>query len=196
MSNEYERVAYSIDVPRETGVEGFIVAIREVLKQSRVQSVEIDARGKVNVVRFVRASEPRTEISVDFSTVTPAAAVRSGRVIEIVTQPSDNPLEVLLRLYTACTRDQMFPVALIIGADSTFPAWLRSFGYDVDPLERLYGQPVLSDRHVPDDALILATSYGPNGALADVQHCYKVALPLVLPVIVPAVVTNEEEITT
>jgi hypothetical protein len=197
MSTEFERVESTIEVPRETGVDGFVVAIRAVLKQPRVQKVEIDARGKVLVTRFVRANEPVTEIGVDFSSVTPSSAVRSGYVIEVQTVPGDSALGVVARLFAACARDQMYPVAFIVGADSSVNAWLAKSGYDVLLNGSMYGQRVLADRHIPDDVLILATSYGPHGDLVDVHSCYKCTLPLVLPHAVlpdmPLVRTEDEE---
>lgn len=197
MNADFERVEETISVPKETGVEGFIVAMREVLKKPRVQEVKIDARGKMSVTRFVRVGEPRSTISVEFESVTPYAAVRSGHVIELLRQESDEPLTVLAKMLERCAADQMYPVAFIIGAKSSFFEWVKfPFRHGT-----VLGLRVFEDRHVGDDVLILASSYGPDGDLVDVQNCYKIALPLIPPEVgqdveVPTVKIEEEGTTT
>ena len=177
MTVEFERIDEEIDVPRETGVEGFILALRTILRKPRVQSVGIDVRGRITVTRFVRAEEPQVEFAIDFSSVTPSAAVRSGEVLEVDVPAGEEPKTTVFRLFNEASRDQLYPVAFVVGANSSFYRWLDAsaqvFGNNI------FGQRVLKDRQIPDDVLILATSFGPRGELVDVQRCYKITLPLV-----------------
>ena len=202
MTADFERFEETIDVPREAGVEGFLRALREVLTKPRVQEVKIDARGKMHVVRFVRPNEPRDPLNVDFSSVTPAAAVRSGFVIEVPVAAGEEPLRAVCSLFHACELESMYPICFITGADSRLPTWLGIDMFDflnapIGSDLKMCGLRLLKDRNIPDDALILATAYGPNADLIDVRNCYKLTIPLSAPVQEPVVlapaVRMEEE---
>jgi len=197
MSTDFERIEEEIEVPRETGIDGFLLAIRAVLKKPRVQTVHIDARGKITVSRFVRANEPQVEFSIDFASVTPASAVRRGEVVELTVPEAEDPKTTVFRLFNEAARDQVYPVAFVVGAQSAFRKWVAG-SLDVYG-SSLFGLRVLSDRHIPDDVLILVTAYGPSGDLVDVQRCYKVTLPLTQPsaafLAVPVVKIEEGETT-
>lgn len=177
---DYKEISETLAIPPHAGVEGFILAIRDILKQPRVTSIAIDARGKVSFTRYARPEEPRKQIEVDFASVTPAAVVRNGLVREIDLE--DKPAYALVPLlFNHAAVDKMYPVAWVVGPQSTFHEWhKRNVGIGLNE-HTAYGLPILRDRFIPDETLLLCCSYGPGGALIDAQQAYKITIPFVPP---------------
>ncbi len=176
-ATSFELVTESVDVPKNTGVEGFLLAIRQILKRrQRVQKIEIDARGKVSYSHYARAEDNRTPIEIDFDSVSPNAAIRNADVRELIIEETA-PQIVIPKMLARASIDQMFPVAFVTGANTVLFDWIKKeTGIDF-PDGTAFGLPVLRDRHIPDETLVLATSFGPHGALVDVQRSYKVVMP-------------------
>lgn len=175
---EYQEVQDVLDVPRHAGVEGFLLAIRSILKMPRVTGIAIDNRGKVTFTRYVRKEEPRKQIEIDFETVAPSAVIRNGRVIEVdVEAHQGNAAACLAHMFLRAANDHMFPVGWIVSPNSRLAAWHTATTQVNLPSDSAYGLPIHRDRHIPDESLILACAYGPDAALVDVQLAYKITMP-------------------
>lgn len=175
---EYQEVTDTVDVPRHAGVEGFVLAIREILRYPRVMSFSADNRGKISFTRFARREEPRKKIEIDFDTVSPSAIIRNGKVEELDVEAIDgNAAVVAAKIFGRAAADNMYPVAWVVGAASYLPAWhAKTTGIEL-LTAMAYGLPILRDRFIPDETLLLACAFGPGAALIDAQTAYKITMP-------------------
>lgn len=177
-------VTHSIDVPKNTGHEGFIHTIRQILKLSRIQSINISARGKVTYERYVAGEEPRSAIGVDFTGIEPSHIIRNAiNGVEEIILDAQNAAVILVDMLDRSRTDGFFPTAFVSGANSTFWDWYPGTTlYPLSARDSICGLPLYYDRHVPDTALILCASFTSDGALIDTQKAYKIEMA---PVLVP-----------
>lgn len=182
--SEYKEVADTLDIPSHAGIEGFLLAIRQILRMPRVTSIVVDASGKISYTRYARPEEPRKNIEADFDSVAPNALVRNALIQELDSHDQKNAAICIAGMFNAAAADHMYPVGFVTGANSNLYAWHASTtGIRLDR-ENVYGLPVYPDRFIPDDALLLVTAYARGGSLVDVQKSYKLAMPSrVVPVI-------------
>ena len=69
----YQQHDEEIDVPKGTGLEGFLATVRAVLKLPRVQDIRIDSRGKISYSFFLREGEEKQLLGVNFDDLMPYA---------------------------------------------------------------------------------------------------------------------------
>ena len=173
---EYEEVEGDIEVPRNTGIDGFLKVIKHVLKLPRVQRVEIDARGHVTYMYHMRAGEPPPTIDMNFESVQPYGVIRNSLVREL-SLTSDNAAVTLGQLFSQASLEQLFPVALVGGMNTLLWDWYkRTTGVALPPGDTVYGLPFLSDRFVEDHVLILCAAYSRHSTLVDTQKSFKLAI--------------------
>jgi hypothetical protein len=177
--SEYKEINDSIEVPRNTGIEGFLRVVRDILKRPRVQGIEIDARGKVSYRYFARQGEEKLPLSTDFETLRPYMVVRNGKAVELV-DPSPHAPTALGQLFDMAAVDHLFPVAWVAGVQSRFWDWYASSTkLSLSSREELFGLPFLTDREIPDESLLLCTAFARAASLIDVQKSYKIVIPQV-----------------
>jgi hypothetical protein len=180
---EYQEVTDTLEVPKHVGVEGFILAIRSILKLPRVVSIAIDAKGKITHTRFIRKEEPRKTIEVDFDTVAPSAIIRNGTVVEMDLEAyMNNAATCIAAMFARAAADHMYPVAWVVGGATHLHQWHQKTTEVSLPANSVYGLQVFYDRFIPDETLLLACAYGPNSALVDTRMAYKITMPGAPPV--------------
>lgn len=173
----YTEHSQSMEIPKGTGIEGFLRAVREILTLPRVQDIHIDSRGKVTYKYFLREGEEARALNLEFESLMPYAVVRNGHVEEVLVV-NNNAGVVLAQMFARAGADHMYPVAWVGGANSTFWRWFDAcMGFKSTSHDELFGLPFLRDRMVEDSVLILCTAYGPRAALTDTQRSYKVLIP-------------------
>jgi hypothetical protein len=177
---KYEEKNESIEVPKGSGIDGFLLAIRQILQLPRVQSVIIDARGKVSYKYFLREGEEALGLVLNFDELMPYAIVRNGEVEEVLPM-SGNAAVVIGQLFERAASDHVYPVAWVAGANSTFWRWfdaaLEGRGVAGTHRDELFGLPFLRDRMVDDRVLLLCCAFGRRAALAETQRSYKILMP-------------------
>lgn len=184
---DYQLVTDSLDVPKHAGIEGFIHAIRGILRLSRVVGLEVDSRGKVTYRRYVRPEEPRKTIQVDFDSVAPSAVVRNGTVQELdLSEFQHNAAVAVAVLFQRAASEQMFPVGWIVSPTSRIWDWHRTTTGVGLIQESAYGLPIFKDRHIPDESLLFAMAYARDAALIDTQMAYKILIPSTQELSLPA----------
>lgn len=180
MSDEFQEVVDEINVPPNTGEAGFIHTIRTYLRMPRVQEINIDSRGTVRVRRFAKQNDSDRNVGVDveFTQLQPHGVVRNTHVEEVSFYEGANAAVVLGGLLDLVAVSQLRPLAFMTGADSALWEWYRvSTGVPLKNRENLHGFPVLTDRALPDTALILAAGYGRDAALVDTRTAFKIEMP-------------------
>jgi hypothetical protein len=176
--NEYQEVTQNLEIPVHAGVEGFLAALRQILRLPRVTNVNIDANGKVSYTRFVRQEEPRKHVEVDFDSVSPSMLVRNIEVQELdLSEYIGNASVCIAAMFSSAAAEQMFPVAFVTGAATTLFQWhRRTTGVQLIG-SSAYGLPVHRDRFIPDEALILTCAFARGGGLIDARKSYKITMP-------------------
>jgi hypothetical protein len=181
MAEEYEELTGTIEVPANVGIEGFLLAIRNILKLPRVQDVHINARGNISFKRFVRKGEGHDPLEVNFDSLMPYAIIRNSMVSELAA-PSDNAAVAVAQLFAMAARDHLVPVSFVGGAKTDFWAWLdKSTGVpmSLSSTDEAFGVPFLRDRQLEDHVLVLCAAYTRTSTLIDVQRSYKLVIPRV-----------------
>lgn len=174
---EYQEVRDTIEVPKNTGRQGFLRAIEDILKLPRLQGINIDARGKVDFRYYLREGEPKKALETDFETLEPYAIIRNSILRELV-EPDENAAVALGQLFDGAATDHLFPVAFVGGASSLFWAWYEeTTGLALGSREELYGIPFLNDRSLEDYVLVLCAGFTRGSALIDTQRSYKLVIP-------------------
>jgi hypothetical protein len=176
----YEQHEEEMDIPKGSGAEGFLRAIKDILKLPRVQEIHIDARGKISYTFFLREGETKRVATPKFEDLMPFAIVRNAKVVEVDVSEKEKAGAALAHLFRAPAIDHMFPVAFVVGASTTFWEWYEySFGMKADFQEELFSLPVHSDRMAPDDVILLCAAFSRNRDLAETQKVYKLLIPKV-----------------
>lgn len=165
----------TIEVPSNTGVEGYLKVVGEILELPRVQKVVLEI-GSISYRRFRKEDEPERNVGQDLETLQPAAVVRSHPISEIKAS-SDSAAVVVAQLFAQAAMDGYNPVAFVSGLHSMFWSWhARSTGLVLNKKEA-YGLAFYGDQQLPDEALILCAAYGRRASMVDVQCSYKVTIP-------------------
>jgi hypothetical protein len=173
---EMKRVHKSISVPRGTGVEGLLQAVRGILTLGRVQEVVISARGEVSYSRLVAEDGEDPELEIDLGSLSPYAVIRTHRLEEIEVLPGDSAAVAMSRLFFAASRDGFFAIALATGPRTVFQEWhSRTTGVGVGA-DEAYGLPVLGDPDIPDDVLVLCAGPSRTSRLIDTRRSYKLVM--------------------
>jgi hypothetical protein len=174
---EYKEIEAAVDVPANTGIKGFLYAIEGIIKLGRVQSIVVDAYGRITYRHFVREGEARAPLALNFETLSPSGVIRNSKLREL-SPVSDNAAVAMSQLFHAAAIDHLNPVALVAGTTTNFWKWYEmSTGLVFTSHEELYGVPFLTDRMYEEHVLILCAAYPRAGALVDTQQSYKIVIP-------------------
>ena len=176
---ELEEVVHEIEVPSNTGIDGFLHTIKILLRLSRLQELRIDSRGKITYRRFVdNEEEERRSVSVDFTTLEPHWIIRNSKVEEVQVYAGANAAVVIGGLLDLVATNQLKPLAFISGAATALWDWYKSTtNVRLRNRDVLHGFTFFTDRAIPDTALILAAGYGKDAVLADTRVSYKIEIP-------------------
>lgn len=177
---EYEEVEGVVEVPPNTGVAGFLKTLEGILKLPRVQSINIDVRGRVRFQRFIRDGEKNEPLAIDFETLLPSAIIRNGVVVELTTplEGHTNAAVAIGKLFNMMAVDKLNAVAFVGGANSHVWAWYKeSTGNELVSHDELHGVPFVTDRHFEDHVLVLCAAYAKPATLIDIQKSYKLIIP-------------------
>jgi hypothetical protein len=174
---DYKEVTETVEVPKNTGVRGFLRVVEDILKRPRVQGIEIDARGKVSFRYFARKGEENLPLRTDFETLMPYMVVRNGKAVEL-SDPSIHAPTAVGQLFDMAAVDHLYPVAWVAGSNTKLWDWyVRSTNFNPSSREEFFGLPFLTDRNIPDETLLLGAAFARGAALIDLQKSYKIVIP-------------------
>lgn len=182
MMEDYREVTGTIEVPANTGIDGFLKTIRELLKRPRLQEIVIDARGKVTFRRFAKNGEnygdPNNNFGVDLSDLSPYNVIRNAQVTECIPPDGLSAPVIVSIMFDRVAKDRLIPLAFATGANTALWAWYQyTTGYSFETRDRFFGLPILFDRQLPDTALLLCAGFGRDAKFIDTQVSYKVEMP-------------------
>jgi hypothetical protein len=175
---EYTEIEKVVEVPRGTGIDGYVEMVRSILRKGKVQEVLLRTNGRVSYRRFVRTDEPEDELKVDLSTLMPWHIIRNGDIQELPTPTIEtNAAVVISQLFGAVRVDGFKPVAFVTSGESLFWKWHNESTGVVFGKDEAYGLPFFPDPEIPQDVLILCAAFSRDARLVDVRKSYKVTIP-------------------
>ena len=179
---DYELVTNSVEVPKNTGIEGFLHTLREILKLPLVQNINIDSKGKVTYKRYVADGE-RQVVGIDYSGMEPWYIARNAPDgVEELLHNSTNGAVTLTAMMDRASMEKLYPIAFVVSPNTVLWNWYNTTtGFSLGAAGRLCGLPLVTDRHIPDTALILCASFAREGALVDTQKAYKIEMDMGAP---------------
>jgi hypothetical protein len=177
---EFELIEETTEIPKGSGIDGFLLVIKHILIMPRVQSITIDGRGKIHMKRYARKDEPTVQSMLDLATVEPATIAMANTIEEVVYDQHDlrGAIDIVCMLMSKASVDKLYPVCFLAGVQTPLFDWIRKTSMFTFSPDSLMGFPVHLLRTIPDDTLLLCTAFGPRASVVDIRHTYKVALPL------------------
>lgn len=165
-----------LEVPKNSGIEGFLATIKAILKLPAVQRVVIEPN-KIVLTRLIDPNKSNVPVELDFEGLLPYSVLRNcERIREIA--PRDSVYSTLVAVMMAASKDRLYPVAFATGADTALLKWYENgTGDELDDEAPLLGIPVYRDRQIEDTHLYLCAARSRGGALVDTVRAYKVQLP-------------------
>ncbi len=177
--NEFKEVTDTIQVPRNTGIEGFLHTVKTLLRLPKVTDIHIDSRGTITCKRYAKEGDSTHNAGVDFEALTPSSIVRNTHVDEVTAPSNANAAVLIGSLFDMVSVAQLKPLAFLTGADSALWEWYRTTTHSsLNSRDTLHGLPLHTDRKIPDTALILAAGYGRDAALVDARNSFKLEMPV------------------
>ena len=172
---DYEERTDEAEVPKNTGLPGLFKLLGGLLNEiPRVKEVVIKSNGKVRYTWYAPHDAPEKVLQMQFDSLKPYAVIRNTNLLEVTPRM---PYMILSSLFMACDRDRLHPICFVSGAETKlWKLLVAHFGIEYENAESVYGYPLLLDKDVPDDALILCASFARTNQLADTYRCYKVLL--------------------
>lgn len=176
----YVQYDETIEVPLNTGIEGFMRSVREVLRLPNVNNIAINSKGKIDYTFFLREGETKRVAAVNFDNLMPMAIVRNASVQEVLDR-DDSATVAILQLFRAASIDHLSPIGFITGSNSLLWPWYEhTTPLRAERRDELFGLPVHFDRQCPDEVLLLAAAFTPRAELVDMNKAYKIDLPPVV----------------
>jgi hypothetical protein len=175
---DYQEHNEKIEVPKQTGVEGFLHAIKAILMLPNVKRIEISANGEVSYRYFLPKDAKTAPLKVNFESLEPYAVVRNaGKVVELP-DPDQNAAIALAQLFNLASLDHLHPLALVGSPNSNLWAWYEeTTSVKLPNKESLLGLPYFGDRMIEDGTLILCAGFARDGGLIDTHKSYKLCIP-------------------
>jgi len=177
---DYQEKIERVEIPKSTGVEGFLHAIKAILQLPNIQKIEISGKGEVSYRYFVPkdAKDVATgSLKVSFETLEPYGVIRNGKVVELMS-PALNAAVAIGQLFNMASLDHLHPLALVGGANTELWAWYEgTTSIHMPTMESLYGLPFYGERMLEDNVLVLCAGFVRDGSLIDTQKSYKLCIP-------------------
>ena len=173
---EYKEMTETVDVPKNTGAEGFLLVVSKLLRLPRVQNISISGSGTVRYTRVIRQDEKVTPIDIDFSSVTPFGVIRNNDIVEI--EEDKDSVHAVARLFQSAAMEHLFPVVWVSGPDTTFWMWHERQKLQMSSSrDEAYGLPFLYDDQVPASTLLFATAYTRGASVLNIKKTFKILMP-------------------
>ena len=172
------QVEGTVTVPKNTGVEGFLRTLGDLLKRPRLKQIVIDAKGCVTYTQLVSEGEADPEeepYAFRHKDLTPSEIIKRVRLKEYTA--SKHAACALIDLLGQASRRGLYPKAFVVGTDSRLRGWFEeSTGNPQDFSEMLSGLPLLEDGGVPDQALVLLAVTDPNDPVHESTFGFKIEI--------------------
>jgi hypothetical protein len=169
---DYVERSGHVVVPKNAGIKGLLKTVEAILSEiPSIQTITIGADGRVWYSWFApEGAADKTGLEVDFTDVLPYAVIRNTRVVEVASKEPGAQF-LLLEMFTKASLEQRFPICFVAGTDSCLWRWLG-----MQPGVSLFGCFIYYDAEVPDDVLILCTSYARTTSITDTDCAFKITM--------------------
>ena len=175
---EYQEHNEKIEVPKQSGVEGFLHALKAILTLPNVKKIEISSNGEVAYRYFLPKDAATAPLKVNFESLEPYAVIRNAGQVTELAFPDFNAAIALAQLFNMAAQDHLHPLALVGSPNSNLWAWYEeTTSIKLLNKEGLFGLPFLGDRMIEDGTLVLCAGFARDGSLIDTHKSYKLCIP-------------------
>lgn len=175
----FSKVEDKLQVPANTGIEGFILLFRKILTTPRVQHIAVNVRGEVTVQRLVADEDPSVDVGpleIDFGPLQLPAIVQRAEAVSI-DQPLGLPDERIIPYLLSAVQDaHLYPTLFVVQSCSAFRKWLTETTGCVFA-GGCFGLGLEEDPTLPEDALLLLAAPEPSNVPLNATHKFRAALP-------------------
>lgn len=174
---EFEEHTDSVTIPKNTGLAGLLATIKSLLEEiPRVKELRLTQAGVLHYTWYAPVGALERTPRIAFEDLQPYAVIRNNQVQEVAV-PSQALL--LFSLFMECQQDRLYPICLVVGAETIFWRWLQAVTeMRVPTNSSMFGYPVLADPNVPDDVLILCSAYARSSHIEDTYRAYKALMEM------------------
>lgn len=168
----------SIDIPPNTSIEGFMHAVREVIRLPRVQKIVIDKTGRVTFTqKLIEGEENAHNVNVVFDHLQPYHVIRNTTTKELNYPQSMSSVAVVAAMIDFVSSSGLTPIAFVASTSTILWSWIY-FSDDLSLANRdnLLGYPLYLDRNIPDTALVLCAGLDGTTALVDTRLSLKIEM--------------------
>jgi hypothetical protein len=175
---ESNQVTRQIQVPAKTGLEGFLHAVREIIRKPQVLRIVIERTGTVLYTQRTENDEGEEDnIGISFDHLEPYAIIRNSATRELTYPPTLGASEVLTSMFDELALNGYAPICFVVSPNTELWNWIYfSSGIEVHHTGALLGYPLYEDKEIPDTALILCAGIGTSMALIDTKLAVKVEM--------------------
>lgn len=177
---KYVETQHTIEVPKNTGMEGFLHTIRELLKLDKIKEITINSKGEVSYRRMVPEEITQDPIMIDYEGLQPSSIIRMGSLAEMVND-GELPHILVSNMFSQLDIERLSPVCWASGAATVLSKWYAGSGVKLPAIDNFYGLPLHLDRALPDSVLILCASSTDSPALVDCHRFLKVDMEEPIP---------------
>lgn len=182
----HRKETQQVAIPRNTGRQGFLRALDQILQLPHVQSIHIGPTGVVSYERILLPEEKSETLGVNYEGLEPYHIMRNNEVVEILPRGLRAPWLAVAALFNRVELERLVPVAVVTGTGLTFWEWWQSTGAPVAHNSTLFGLPVYADRNLPDTTVTLCAAYSRSAALVDCHRFFKMDITPLLEAQPPA----------
>lgn len=172
----------TFEIPKSTGLSGFLSVISSILKQPMVQLIEVTP-SKVRYKRMVQEGSNSMPLEIELETLTPYAVLRNCR--EIYEFEFDDKLDftknvflVLFTMFREVNEEQLYPICWMSGTRSLLFDHIKAATdrrwRDADDF---MGLPFRTDAQIEDNILILCAGANQSRENVDVEYAFRLLLP-------------------
>lgn len=175
---DYQEHNETIEVPKQSGVEGFLHALKSILTLPNVKRIEITSNGQVSYRYFLPKDAKSAPLKLNFESLEPYAVIRNAGLVTELAFPDHNAAVALGQLFNMAALNHLHPLALAGSPNSELWTWYEeTTSIKLLNKESLFGLPYLSDRKFEDGTLILCAGFSRDGGLIDTHKSYKLCIP-------------------
>lgn len=166
----------TIEVPPNTGLEGFLQVVREVLRLPRIQKLNIDRTGHITYFQLAK-EEGEVNLNVSFDHLAPYYILKNAPMREVTYPSFIGSVAILASMLDHVAGSGHTPIAFVASPQTVLWSWLSlSDDFQATSRDVLLGYPLYTDRNIPDTALVLCAGVDRTTSLKDTKFSIKVEM--------------------
>jgi hypothetical protein len=162
------------ETPMPSGLQEILEAIKGVLQQRKVQSLKLELGRPIVFTRFVKQAEAtQKRREEDAGGMALGEAVRNIQLEEFQIKKDSVPSYTFFQMLLALEARRLHLAFIGVGPETRLFDWLGIDKVAYGGIENLGGAPLVRDKNLPDEALIMFGSPYRNARIDQVTYAIK-----------------------